>query len=115
MVEPTEKLVIIWSSADREVAKEIVFMYGYNSKVNGWWEDVTLIVWGPATNLLSQDDELQEDISRIRDAGIKVEACKKCADDYGVSAKVASLGVEVKYMGVPLTSYLKEGRKVITF
>ncbi|MDD3776847.1 MAG: DsrE family protein [Actinomycetota bacterium] len=115
MAEPSQKLVIIWSSADREVAKEMVFMYGYNSKKNGWWEDITLIVWGPATDLLSQDYELQEYIFKIKEAGIKLEACKTCADDYGVASRLNSLGIEVKYMGEPLTQYLKEGRKILTF
>lgn len=31
-----EKLVIIWSSADREVALNMVFMYTANSKKFGW-------------------------------------------------------------------------------
>lgn len=115
MIDANEKLVVIWSSADREVAKEMTFLYAFNSKKKGWWEDVTLIIWGPSGNLLSQDFELQEYITRIKELGIKLEACKKCSDNYGISKKLEELGVDVKYMGEPLTEYLKEGRKVITF
>ncbi|MGM0366499.1 MAG: DsrE family protein [Actinomycetota bacterium] len=114
-MEPNQKLVIIWSSADREVAREIIFMYAINAKKHEWWKDITLIVWGPAENLLSQDYELQEYIYRAKEAGIKLECCKKCSDNYGVSAKLAELGIEVKYMGKPLTGYIKEGRKILTF
>jgi hypothetical protein len=43
-----------------------------------------------------------------------LKACKMCADKYGISAKLQSLGFEVKYMS-ELTDYLKEGRHVMTF
>lgn len=29
-----DKLAVLWTSADREVALKMVFMYTYNSKVN---------------------------------------------------------------------------------
>ncbi len=115
MLNAEEKLVVIWSSSDREVAKEMALLYSYNAKRYGWWDDIILIVWGPSEDLLSQDFELQEYIIKIREAGIKLEACKKCSDDYGVSKKLEQLGIDVKYMGEPLTQYLKEGRKIITF
>lgn len=115
MIENKDKLVIIWSSGDREVALKMVFMYTLNSKLYNWWDDITLIVWGPSTNLLSTDYELQEYIQKIRENGVKLEACKTCADMYGVTQKLSNLGIDVKFMGIPLTQYIKEGRKIITF
>ncbi|MCL4384789.1 MAG: DsrE family protein [Actinobacteria bacterium] len=114
-MENKDKLVIIWSSGDREVALKMVFMYTLNSKLYNWWDDITLIVWGPSTNLLSTDYELQEYIQKIRENGVKLEACKTCADMYGVTQKLSNLGIDVKFMGIPLTQYIKEGRKIITF
>jgi hypothetical protein len=43
----------------------------------------------------------------MKEAGVALFACKACADIYGVSDKLSSLGINVKYMGVPLTQYLK--------
>lgn len=43
---PNEHLIILWTSGDREVAMEMVFMYALNSKRNSWWDDITLIIWG---------------------------------------------------------------------
>lgn len=109
----SEKLVILWTSGDKEVAEKMVFMYTYNSKRFKWWEDITLVVWGPSAKLLSEDKGLQDYIKKIMDQGTDVKACKGCADMYGVSDKLTELGITVKYMG-ELTDYIKEGRHVLT-
>jgi hypothetical protein len=51
----------------------------------------------------------------MSDRGLILEACKTCADSYVVSEKLEKLGVEVRYMGVPLTEYIKEGKPIIMF
>ena len=112
-----DKLVVVWTSGDRDVALKMVFMYTYNASTTrfGWWQDVTLVIWGPSAKLLSVDTELQDYVHKMKEAGITLEACKACADMYEVSDDLAELGVDVKYMGDVLTGYIKEGRHVLTF
>ncbi len=111
-----DKLVVLWTSGDRDVALKMTFMYTYNAKAQGWWNDITLVVWGPSAKLLSVDLELREYVQKMIGAGIRVQACKACSDSYGVSDNLAALGIEVKGMGQPLTAYLKEpNTHVITF
>jgi len=110
-----EKLFVLWSSGDREVATKMVFMYTLNAKRKGWWNDISLIVWGPSAKLVSEDKELQAEIIKIKEAGVELMACKACSDLYGVSEDLEALGIDVKYMGEPLTQLLKEGHKIITF
>jgi hypothetical protein len=110
-----EKVNVLWSSGDKDVAKKLVFMYTLNSKIHGWWDEVRLIVWGPSANLLANDEELSFDVKKMIEKGIEVVACKACSDSYNVSDKLANLGIEVKYMGKDLTSILKENEKLITF
>ena len=110
-----DKLAVLWTSGDRDVALKMVFMYTLNARLNGWWKDITLIVWGPSSKLLSHDTELQDYIARMKEAGVVLRACKACADSYGVSDSLEKLGISVEYMGVPLTEMLKEGYKVVTF
>lgn len=110
-----EELYVIWTSRDREVALKMVFMYTGNSKLKGWWKDVHLIVWGPSTKLLAEDFELQEYVMGMRHNGVDIVACKACSDSYGVTEKLEALGLEVKYMGPPLTELLKAGKTLITF
>ncbi|MFW6181457.1 MAG: DsrE family protein [Spirochaetota bacterium] len=113
MIDAKEKLVVLWTSGDRDTAIKMVFMYTRNAKTRGWWEDVTLVVWGPSALLLSRDRGLQEYVREMMEAGILVEACVTCAEMYGVADELRRLGIEVKKMGVPLTGYLKEGRHVL--
>ena len=106
----------MWTSGDREVALKMVFMYTHNCKRFDWgWKDVTLVVWGPSSKLLAEDKELQKHIVDMKESGVKLEACKKCSDLYGVSKDLERLGIEVKYMGKQLTDYLRnENFRVLT-
>lgn len=114
IIKSNNKLVVLWTSGDREVALNMVFMYVLNGKMRNWWKEVTLIVWGPSSKLLSVDIELQDYIRKIIEVGVKVEACKACSDNYKVSKDLENLGIEVKSMGEPLSNYLKDGCKTIT-
>lgn len=110
MAEPSQKgLLVLWVSQDKGAAQNMVFMYTKNSKLKGWWNDVRLIIWGPSAVLLANDEDLQKELQELMAAGVELFACKRCADNYGVSEKLAGLGVEVEYMGEPFTSMLKEG------
>jgi hypothetical protein len=114
MINNNDKLVVLWTSGDRDVANKMVIMYTLNSKLRGWWKDVTLVVWGPSAKLLSEDKELKEKTQLMKEAGVELLACKACADQYGVSEVLSQLGITVIYMGEPLTEYLKAGVKVLT-
>jgi hypothetical protein len=113
--EPTGKLLVVWTNQDREVALHMVFMYVFNGKQQGWWKDVTLLIWGPSQKLLSQDAELQAYVKKMKDAGVVLLACKQCADEYKLAPALTALGVDVKYMGAPLTDMIKSGWTVLTF
>ncbi len=110
-----DKLNILWTSGDREVALKMVFMYAHNAKKQGWWKDVQLIIWGPSSQLTATDKEVQDYLKRMQNAGVVVVACRACADQYGVSQTLEALGIEVKYMGQPLTEILKRDEKLMTF
>lgn len=111
-VEGSEKLVVLWASGDKEVAEKMLLMYTFNSKRFKWWDDITLVVWGPSAKLLSEDKDLQDYVKKIKEQGTAVKACKGCSDMYGVSEKLTEIGIEVKYMG-ELTDYFKEGRHIL--
>jgi hypothetical protein len=109
------KLLVVWTSGDRDVAMNMVFMYTYNAKKNDWWENIRFIVWGASTKLLSGDKELQEEILKMKDLGVEILVCKACADIYGVSEDLQKLGLVVRYVGKDLTEMLKTGWTTLTF
>lgn len=109
------KLAIIWSSGDRDVALQLVFLYSLNSKIHGWWDTIELIIWGPSAKLLADDEELQNKTQELQKAGVNISACKACTDSYQVTEDLEKLGIEVRYMGEPLTKYIKLGWKILTF
>ncbi len=114
MEDNSNKLAVLWTSGDPDVAEKMGFMYTYNAKKQGWFNEVVLIVWGPSAKLLSENKMLQDYVKKMQEAGVKVEACTACAKMYGVDKQLTEMGIDVKGMGVPLTNYLKEGWKTIT-
>ena len=113
--EAADHLLIVWTSGDPDVAHKMVFMYAFNAQKNGWWDQVTLLVWGPSSKLSSEDKDIQASLKRMKEQGVELLACKGCADQYGVSSKLEDLGIEVKYTGTYLTDFIKSGKKVISF
>jgi hypothetical protein len=115
MKETDNQLLIVWTSGDPDVAHKMVFMYAYNAQKNEWWDQVTLLVWGPSAKLTSEDAEIQESLQKMKEEGVELLACKGCADQYGVSDKLEEIGITVQYTGTYLTDYIKSGKKIITF
>jgi hypothetical protein len=110
-----DKLVVLWTSDDPNVAERVALMYTHAAKTAGWFENVTLVVWGPSAKLISENSNLQQKVKEMQKDGVLIEACVVCADSYGVSDALRSLGFDVKPMGKPLTDYLKSEAKILTF
>ena len=115
MSEQKKELLILWTSKDIDVALNMVFLYAKNSKLKEWWDDVTLLVWGPSAFALANDTELQEYLRDIQAVGVNTMACRKCAENYGIVEKLEELGIEVFYSGQFLSEWLQENKKIITF
>ncbi|MGD0661955.1 MAG: DsrE family protein [Syntrophorhabdales bacterium] len=107
-------LYVLWTNDDLVTAEKMVFMYTINSLVHGWWEKVTLIIWGAPAKLVSEDLAIQKKIKEALDAGVHVTACKACADQLGVTEALENLQIEVKYWGQPLTEILKNNEPLLT-
>jgi hypothetical protein len=114
-VKSKSKLAVLWTSGDPDVAHRVAFMYTHNAKKAGWFDEVTLIVWGPSQRILVGDKDLQAKVKAMQDDGILVEACIACAMSFGLVEELKALGISVRGMGMPLTEYLKSDWKVLTF
>jgi len=107
-------LYLLWTNDNPITAEKMVFMYTINSLIHNWWEEVTIIIWGAPTKLVSEDVNIQERIKEALDAGVHITACKACADQLGVTEILENLQIEVKYWGLPLTDILKNDEHLLT-
>jgi hypothetical protein len=110
------KVAVVWTSGDPEVAEKMCFMYTHAAKANGWFDEVVLIIWGPSAKLLTENKMLQDKVKEMQKDGVDVKACIVCAGMYGVVETLEGYGIQVEGMGVALTDYLKaEDWCVISF
>ena len=107
-------LYILWVNDNPITAEDMVFMYSINSLIHGWWEKVTLIVWGATAKLVVEDKNIQKKVKEAQDTGVHITACKACADLLGVTNDLEKLNIEVKYWGQPLTEILKGDGVLLT-
>ncbi|EIF51178.1 DsrE family protein [Sulfurovum sp. AR] len=110
-----DKLLIVWSTAEIEVAKKMVLLYSSVILPRGYWDQAHLMIWGPSAKLLAENKVLQEIVAQVKATGVALSCCVVCSDEYGVTEKLASLGIDMIHTGELLTGALKEDWKVITF
>lgn len=110
-----DKLLIVWSSGEIEVAKKLVLLYGSVILTRGYWDEAHLMVWGPSAKLLAENSDVQEMFVKVLETGVNASVCVVCSDDYGVTNQLRELGVEPTHTGEFLTNALKNDWKVVTF
>ena len=115
METKTDKLAVLWTSGDIDVAEKSCLMYTHAAKRNGWFDEVVLIVWGSSSRLLAENEALQVKVKAMIKDGVILEACIACSNMLGVTEELKALGIDVKGMGVPLTNYMKSGYHVLSY
>ena len=113
MSDNTE-LYVLWTNDNPVTAENMVFMYSVNSMIHGWWENVTIIVWGATATLISNNAGIQSQIRNALSKGVHIIACKACAEQLNVTETLENLGIEVKYTGELLTEIIKSKKHMIT-
>ncbi len=109
-----DKLYILWTSDNPNTAHHMVFMYAVNALLKGWWQEVTVIIWGSSAGLAGADDGVKEKIKLAKQQGVHVSACIACATQFGVVEELGAQGIEVIPWGEPLTKLIKSGAHLIT-
>ncbi len=111
---PKNNLYILWTNADENTSRFMLMMYARNSMLRGWWDNLTVIVWGATAKLLAENEIIQEEYHTAVKAGVKFSACISCARELGVADKLEELGVEIISWGGPLTEILQNGERLLT-
>ena len=109
-----DKLTILWTTDNKDTVFNMLAMYALNSKNRGWWKHINIILWGASVKLVANDTQVQTEILEMLQSGITIEACQDCCGNFGVASIITNLGITVRYMGIPLTEYLKNGEKILS-
>jgi hypothetical protein len=111
----SDRLVVLWTSGDVYVAERMVLMYTQAACSKKFFNEVILIIWGPSAKLAAENIRIQEKLKAIQAEGVIIQACITCAREYEVADELINLGFDVKAMGQPLTDYLKQNAKILSF
>jgi hypothetical protein len=109
------RVTILWTTEEKEVAMKVVLPYVFHGKATGWWDEISLIIWGPSVRLVATDPDVASMVRDVLDSNIRVVACKLCTDKYDVTDFYIEMGIETEYVGAELTATIKSGEKVLTF
>ena len=109
-----EKINILWTTTNRDTITNMILMYSTSTRQHGLWDEVNVIIWGGSAKLIGENVDVQAEVSEMIEKGVHVEACQACAEKYGAVETLRNLGVDVKFMGKPLTDYIKNGEKILT-
>ena len=107
-------LHIIWTNADPVTSENMVMMYAKNSMLNGWWDKVTVVLWGAPQKLIFEYESVRAEMELARDAGVEFSACISCANNLQLTDALETEGIEVIRWGQKLSLLLQNGKQVIT-
>ena len=107
-------LYILWTNDNIITSEKMVFLYGINAKSKGWWENVTIILWGATMKLANESDIIKDLIKKAELEGVHLSGCRACADQLGLIEALEKQGIELIYWGEPLTEILKNDGALLT-
>lgn len=110
-----KKLLVVWKSEHPVDIEKFIVPFTYNSKEQGWFDSVELLIWGASQLSVKNNESYQQHVKTLVHNGIEVYACKMCADATDATSTLELLGVKVEYTGTYLAERLNsEEWEVIT-
>ncbi|MEA4923129.1 MAG: DsrE family protein [Eubacteriaceae bacterium] len=109
-----ERLYILWTTGDPVTSEHMVLMYATNALLNGWWDEVTVILWGAPQKLARDNDAIKLKMEVAEEAGVNFSACLSCAINLGTREYMENAGIEVIKWGEKLSGLIKSGEHVLT-
>lgn len=109
------ELLIVWATDNKETILNLICMYAHNAKERGWFDEVTVLLWGASQQVLPADEELKAKIQELNELGVNLIACKKCSENMYVEEELEKCGIKIFYTGEFLSDWLKSGKPIMTF
>lgn len=109
----SDKALVIISTGEAEKALTGL-MWAQNAMRYGWMADIKVIFFGPAQNLVLDDERVKKMAAEIAEAE-KPVFCRYLSDRDGNSGQLRAMGMEVKYVGPMIADFIKQGYTPMVF
>lgn len=103
-----DNLLIVWTNGDIEVANKFPLLYSSVILDRGYWKTAHLMLWGPSIKLAKENKQIQEQLLKIQNTGVKMSACIVYVEDYDATSILNELNIEITHTGELLTKALKD-------
>lgn len=59
----------------------MALLYARDSLVNGWWNQIELILWGPSVESAAESEAVQQELALLQNLGVRSESVslQRCA------------------------------------
>lgn len=89
-------------------------MYALNAAKHGWLDEVRVVFFGPAENLLAEDREVADLALALRES-THPTACRAIADRDGLGEAIEGRGIPLENVGPPISDYINSGWVPLVF
>ncbi|MBE0567918.1 MAG: hypothetical protein IH621_18335 [Krumholzibacteria bacterium] len=103
-----DRIIVIIATAEAAKARTGA-MYALNAMKHGWLADVKLVLFGPAELLFLDDPEFQDLVIQFMHVAKTPLACRYLSDRQGSSERLRDLGLDVQFVGAPISEAIREG------
>lgn len=103
-----DKLLIVWTNGDEDVAVKFPLLYSSVMLDRKYWDDAHLMIWGPSILLAKNNASIKEKLKQIQSTGVKMSACIVCVEEYEAQKELEDLGIEISHTGELFTKALKD-------
>ena len=107
-------LHILWTNGDPDTSENMVLMYARNAMLNGWWDKVTVILWGAPQKLVFENEAVRLKLEIARQAGVEFTACISCAINLGLNDALQRECIEVIRWGEKLSLLMQNNKPLLT-
>ena len=107
-------LHIFWTNGDPMTSENMVLMYARNAMLNGWWDRVTVVLWGAPQKLFAESEAVRLKVRLTSQAGAEFSACLSCAVNMGTKQALEEENIEVIRWGEKLSLLMQNGKHVLT-
>ena len=104
----TDRIIVIIATAEAAKARTGA-MYALNAMKHGWLADVKLVLFGPAEHLFLEDEDFQDLVRQFMEHAKTPIACRFLSDRDGTSQRLKDMGLDVQYVGQPISEAIREG------